>query len=61
MVTAAPVIDGYVPFVSRRTWYRIVGEKEQPGSCRCSVCMVGRVFRTTISNRWRAWQRLAGA
>jgi proline-specific peptidase len=31
MVSAAPVSEGYVPFRGYRTWYRIVGERDEPG------------------------------
>ena len=37
---AAPVSDGRIPFKGAATWYRVVGEKEEPGK-RPLVCLHG--------------------
>ena len=31
MATTLPVKEGFIPFAGYRTWYRVVGEGEEPG------------------------------
>ena len=34
MPSTAPVSEGFVPFRGLRTWYRVVGDLDQPGPAR---------------------------
>lgn len=55
-----PIQEGYIPFKGYKTWYRIVGEKEEPGKLPLLCLHGGPVPVMITSNHSMQWPTLDG-